>query len=238
VERIVAIIVLTLIPPLTAEQETRLQTARDGRDHREEAFVAIVENVRSGPWELGGDAVVLHPDHDAMIADPATHRGRLCRIEGVVQQATDLARPHDGITEWFVRDDDGRPILVYVVHAPERPGPGERDRIEMIVRFYKPIDAEGRDGVTRRYPAYVGTAPKAILRNTAGSSVSPLLIIALPLGILLVAFVFLLVYTRRQRRGDAPHHRVRTAPVEESEPPLPDDPAEALAEMKRRSDGA
>lgn len=242
---VLSLCLLTGVPPLTDGQVGRLETAHDGRDHQEEAFVALVENARTfsgeGPGLVGSAAVRLAPDCDALLADPDAHRGDLCRLSGVVQQVTPLARPHEAATECFVRDAAGRPLLVYIVGL----SPEDRDvfapgrDIALYARFYKRVDAEARDGAMRRYPAFVGARPWRPTPRDAATSVLPV-VAALVLGLGAV-FLLLLLLTRRQRRT-LPVRRARPSPDEEpaeldDQPPLPDDPTEALAELKRRAAG-
>ena len=76
---------LLSVPPLTDEQRVRLETAYDGRDHQEEAFVALLDNVRS----VGDDDLVrLRPDPDRLVAEPEAFRGDLCRLVGRIEQKT------------------------------------------------------------------------------------------------------------------------------------------------------
>jgi hypothetical protein len=236
-----ACLLLGAIPPLTHQQRVRLETARDGRDHREEAFLALVENVREWSVQTGGAPFRLDPDLDAMIAEPARSRGDLCRLEGVVQQKSMLGRPHDRVGRWYIRDDRGRPILLYVVHPPgDAPAdPPEGSRIAVMARFYKPVELTARDGVTRPYPAFVGPVPKLLRRAGATAPLAALPVVLFLVIPLLAAFAMLLIYTRRQRRAVAVHGPVLPAidPEPDDDRPLPDDPAEALAELRRRADG-
>ncbi len=110
---------LAAIPPLGEDQRVRLDDAADGRGYQEAAFDALVENIRQ--WSPGaGDALVrLHPNLEAMLADPESYRGELCQITGAIQQQTRLPAPHDDVIEWFVRNEDDQPILVYVLDPQE-----------------------------------------------------------------------------------------------------------------------
>src|SRR5690554_5949434 len=72
------------VPPLTPSQQTRLETARDGRDHREEALIALLEHVQTWPAD-SVDATTTHaaaPDPDQLLNDPEAFRGRLVHITG------------------------------------------------------------------------------------------------------------------------------------------------------------
>ena len=236
------------IPPLSDGQQARLATAFDGRDHQEEAFAALLENaaaypadVDPGPALLGAAAVRLAPDHDAMLAAPDDHRGTLCRIVGVLQQQTRLDRPFAGVSEWFVRDDAGQPIIVFVagLAADDEARFADGQRIAIYARFYKRVDAEARDGRSRRYPAYVGAAPWRVagVEQEGEPATSLLLMGGLLVGGFLVVIIMVALLGRRaagtpRRRGGG--GAVVAADLDEG-PRLPDDPAAALDELKRRA---
>jgi hypothetical protein len=229
-------LLLVGIPPLSAGQEARLETARDGTDHREEAFLALAEHVRAWSGATGDAPIRLVPDYAAMTAEPARYRGDLCRVTGIVQQRALLGAPYDVAEEWFLRTEDGRPVLVYVVDRGDLPEAAARPgrMVSVDARFYKRATFAARDGVRRDYPAFVGTRPRAVGRGDAG--VGRLWIVGVPVGVLLVAFVALLVFTRRRRGEPAGRGRRPQVPVGDAPgPPLPEDPGEALAELRRRA---
>ena len=228
---------LAVIPPLTDDERVRLATAYDGRDHQEEAFMALLEHVGRWSGRVGDTPVRLHPDFEAMVDDPDAYRGELCRVVGAIGQQTRLPAPYDAATEWFVRDDTGRPILVYVVGldpaAPFRYG----ERIVILGRFYKRVEAVARDGVVRAYPALVGAFPRRLAAG-AGGEWGGLWVVAFPVAFMLVIFLVLFVYVTRRRRPTHAYLALAThlAPDATEGPPLPADPAEALAELRRRAE--
>ncbi len=228
-------------PSLTEEQRIRLDTAFDGRDHREEAFVALVEHVQAWDGELGDVAVRLQPDLEAMADDPVTFRGELCRVQGVLSQQTRLAPPHETATEWFVRNEQGVPFMVFFVDvapgsAPDAPF-RDGDTIEMFARFYKMVEFTARDGQNHRYAAFVGSHPRRI-GPAAGPVISPLVTVGVPVVLLAIAFTLLMLNVRRQRRAPVLHQR--HAPPDEqqvaNEAELPDDPVDALTTLRKRSE--
>jgi hypothetical protein len=235
---------LASISPMTDEQRSILATAHDGRDHREPAFFALVEHVRTWTSGTGDASLRVDPDYEVMIEHPDQFRGDLCRLTGRIQQQTSLAAPYDIAEEWFIRNDAGRPILVYVVAPNEGPPSDRRQtfrdgaRITIHARFYKRVDAVDRTGRTRRYPAFVGAFPIVVRSSTASAVWRPLWFLAIAAGILLVVFLVLLFRVRRQRRIDHPFRRPGsdlTDALDEGSP-LPDDPAEALTELRRRAE--
>ncbi len=225
------------IPPLTEEERIRLESAHDGRDYREEAFFALIESVRT--WEAA--RVLTHfpraPDPEAWIADPDRYRGTIARVRGRLEQRVSLEPPYDVAEEWFVRDETGTPQIVYVVG--EVPADVREGRpVDLTARFYKRMRFTARDGREYDYAAFVGAHPRT---TTPTGAWQPLGIVIIPLAILLLAFFLLLIFVRsgRARRATLP----RPLGTDETEAldaggPLPDDPAEALAELRRRAEHA
>ncbi len=228
-------IALVAIPPLTEDQRVRLATAFDGRDHQEAAFGALIENARVWTAGIGDAAIRLHPNLAAMLDDPEVYRGTLCQITGRLQQQTTLPSPYQGVTEWFVRDESGQPILVYVVSHADDPAIVDGQAVILHGRYYKRIDEIARDGVSRSYPAFVGAFPRR--PTDTDGAVGGIAVIVIPVAVLLVIFIVLMLYVRRNRlqrhiRRSASGERIK---VDET-PALPDDPVAALNEMRRRAE--
>lgn len=225
---------MAAVPPLSHDQRGRLAAVSDATDQPDEAFAALLENAAQWTPGIGDAPISMEPDLDAMLAGPAAYRGRLCRIAGRIEQQTWMAAPHDDVAEWFLRDDAGRPILVYVSGLDR--GHEFRDGRSVVLpaRFYKTVEARARDGRTRRYPAFVGVFP----RTEAVAPWSRMWAVAVPVGIMLMVFLALLVYARRGARPRG----VRLwsgAPVSgPADDTLPADPASALAELRRRAETA
>lgn len=229
------------MPPLTDEQITRLETARDGFDHREEAYFALIENMRAWDGTLRDTPVRLEPDFEALVENPIAHRGAVCRIAGRLEQRYVPDPPYDAAVEWFVRPDAARPVIAYVVGADPTIGAfRDGERVELFGRFYKRMRFAARDGVERDYPAFVAAHPRRVGTATQGTAL--LWATVVPVGVMLLAFALLLVYVRRQRGADSQRgSRSRAGLLEAAAQldeggPLPDDPVEALAELKRRAD--
>jgi hypothetical protein len=229
------ILLLAAVVPLSNDQLARVETARDDRDHREEALAALLENVSAWRAGLGDVAIRLEPDVDALIVDPAAHRGELCLLLGQVQQQTPLERPFENAIEWFVRDDQGRPMAVYL---PAADAAAFRDgqRISMPARFYKRLTYTDREGVQRACAAFVGAGP-ALVDAGAPAPVQRLVLLGVGLAVLLALFLVALLSARAARRPKRP---LSSPPAPEPEGEgnrLPDDPVEALEELGRRASG-
>jgi len=227
-------------PPLTDEQLTRLETAYDGRDHREEAFIALLENMRDWDGEQRNISVRLHPDIETMIEQPDRYRGNLVHLTGRVVQRTALPPPHEGVVECFLRDDAGRPLLVYVI-APDREADPLREgsRVDIVARFYKRVDFTARDGTRRSYAAFVGAHPRLITAAAGATGITSLAVLSIALLMMFIVFALLIAAIRRHRSTSprAPARRLaRDAipPELDDTADLPDDPADALSELHRR----
>jgi hypothetical protein len=222
-----------VIPPLSDDARTALATAIDGRDHRESAFAALVDAVAAWPAAAldGGGPPIGQPGWDALVAAGDEARGTPVSIEGRLVQQGMLPPPWEHVAEWFVREPDGRPVCVFVVDPPQiRDGTGVR----LVGHYYKRIDAEARDGTVHAYPAAVGR----ILTVRDSNAPAGILFGLLTIG------VFLFVLLRRRIRRLRAREAVRRSAPEASAPAagpldgpadLPDDPAAALAELRRRS---
>jgi hypothetical protein len=218
------------IPPLSDEQRIAIETAFDGRDHREAAFVALIDHARSWTPGLGEAAVRLDPDLGALVAAPAASRGDLVRIVGRLEQVHRLGPPYEA-TEWAVRNDADQVALVYL---PDAPAFDRGERVEVFARFYKRVVATDRSGAERAYAGFVGAHPRLLAPAT--SAMAMLVPLVVPVAVMLVVLVVLITVVRRQSRRGAPV-RVRAAgePAIEADAALPTDPAEALGELRRRA---
>lgn len=249
------IIVLTcfinIMPPaLSPQQRERLASAVDGADHREDAFLALVENARAWVAEPDDAAAPPRPDFTALLADAAAHRGDLFHLQGKIQQQTQLAPPYETVWECFIRSDDRRPVIVYVVQRDPTAPHADGQTIQIDARFYKRVDFAARNGTVHSYPAFVGAFPRIVLTHAPAESTpieasNRLWMIGGPLIGMLMVFGALMIYVRRQRF--ARRHALAASRLSRFadddmasldvavESGLPDDPAEALAELRRRA---
>lgn len=226
------------IPPLSEGQIARLVTAQDGQDHQEEAFSALLENMELSSGEAGDTLIRLNPDLDSMIKRPADFRGDLCRLIGVIQQQTRLPVPYETVSEWFLRDAAGQPMLIYVTGFlnESRVGFAKGDRVQIDARFYKRADFIARDGIQRSYPAFVGAKPKKLALN-AGDSLRGMWTVVIPVVFLVLVFIILFAYVRHQKKRPHSHLASLTTKTGVDEAgTLSDDPAQALSELRQRAD--
>ena len=225
-------LVLGAVPALTGEDRARLAGAADGGDHRDDAFAALVGHV--GRWSpgLGDTPVRIELDPQQLLADPAANRGELFQLAGTLEQPAWLPPPDQAIAEWFVRDAAGRPMLVYVCGLPSDHSFRDGQSVTLPARFYKRVDARARDGRVHEYAAFVGAYPRPV---SGSGGLGQLWIVVVPVAVMLVVFLALLVYARRRGRPARRITRFVVPPLPGGEPPLPNDPVEALGEMRRRA---
>lgn len=223
-----------VIPAMTEEETQRLVTARDGHDHQEEAFIALIEHVRSWP---GIEADIRAPHVSTsrtFIQNPEAHRGELTTLTGRLEQRASLQSVYGDTEEWFLRLSSGEPAIVFVTGATQFSEIKEGQHIGIAGRFYKRIDAIDRRGNLQQYAAFVGTAPR---KATSTTELVQLWVVAIPVVALLIAFGLLVLFIRRHRGASRPRVRAfRNVEIVTDEVNLPDDPADALAELKRRAD--
>jgi hypothetical protein len=239
--------ILGAVTPLSDDQRERLAHAVDGGDHHDEAFLALVENVRT--WEirggLGNVTVRIEPDLAHMIDNPDIYRGEVCRISGELRQQTRLALPFDSIIECFVGSQNAPSALVYIVESPDDLPLADRQMIEVYARFYKRVEFIARDGKRHSYPAFVGTAAKPLMVQAKNQGASPLSFNVIGTTVLVLTSVFagVWLWARSRRPGTMQVQRLRarsqrhqsTSAVDEIDA-LPDDPAQALEQLKRRAE--
>lgn len=236
------------IPPLTEDQRNILATADDGstRDHREAAFFALLQNTAQWTADLGDAPIRLHPDYEAMLADPDAYRGELCRIEGRIERIEPLLDPYEGVEAWFVRVEHDRPILVYVDFKDREEARLQFRRgfsIAIIARFYKRYErvvAEvNGDGNPQIYPTFVGAFPQTLEAAAVTNRPFGIADLMIPLVVILCAgFGLVWILVRRSRAGGSgsrPPGQVRSEEIVEEAIELPDDPAEALAILRDRA---
>ena len=126
-----------------------------------------------------------------------------------------------------------RPILIYVYGLPSdhqfQPG----HRVTLPARFYKHVADTARDGRIHQYPAFVGAFPQPF---GGDAGLGRLWIAVAMVAVLLVVFLALVVFLRRSGRSAHIRSRLVMVEADRGETPLPDDPVEALAELRRRAE--
>ncbi len=233
---IILVTILARIAPLSEADRAMLRSVDDGSDvFVEPALPVLLEHAAQLTLADVDDAADQRGfDWAGVMEMPGAHRGEVFRFAGRVEQVALIEQHGVAAQEWFVRDDSGRPIAVYLP-ADHASTAAVGERVVVVARFLKVIEDTARDGVARRYPALVGRSFEVQPSGAAGAG--PWMPIALLVGIMLVVFVVLSRLARRRRRAalDSPRPIRHELLENEGDPSLPDDPAEALAELKRRA---
>ncbi|MBL9147847.1 MAG: hypothetical protein JNM94_04065 [Phycisphaerae bacterium] len=215
--------------PLSDEATTALAAVADGHDHNETAFALLVDALRTADLDALEPLGPAPLPREAMLADDDSVRGSLVRVSGVLAQASPLEEFWEGVAEWFVRLPDGNAVCVFVVDPPPQAVRGIP--VELVGATYKRIDAVGRDGVTRSFPAIVARVRRV---GAAPSAIAPLATVVVAMLVGLV-FVRARVKKTRAKPQELPARisgGARPAPRET--PTLPPDPADALAALRER----
>lgn len=205
-----------------------LQHVDDDTEVPDKAFVDMINFVRSGA-EVD-DSVEIKIRHDAVVEHPAQYRGMYVMIEGQVEQQRSLGRPFVDVQEWFVRDAHDLPWMIYVVGCSEM---ATGRRVSISGHVYKRMHLQDRSGVMRFYPALIGCQPTWLAAAAAEqqeSHASWLLLL-----VLVVALLAVLLIGRRVGRRPVARPAIFSED-DETQPSLPDDPSEAMHELKRRGD--
>ncbi len=222
------------IPQLSENDQIRLSTAVDGQDSRGESFAAILEHVSE--WKHPIEAEFKEIPVSALLAQPEEYRGVLVGFQGTLEQNSPQTQPWEGVHEWFVRDQSGSLLCIYVVGSTQI---SVGDSVSGIALFYKTMSMEGRDSQVRMYPTFV-TSPLAIdLLASSNAIPTPLLL----LPVLLIASIIVFILARLGKRKRQIRHRV---PIQTDDvvdaminyaSDLPDNASQALAKMFEQSEG-
>ena len=240
------------LPPLSDDDRTALSAASDGIERREESWVRLLEHVLHWPRDraalvgaIEASPIVQRPDWGAWLVEPEAHRGGLVRVVGRLEQVTSFPWPtgdrenSPALAEWFVRPDwqeggaqTAGALQVWVVDPPRLDPDRAPRRVEIVGRFLRATELEGRDGVVRAFPTVVGVAvPVAPTRSAWGPGT---LIV-----VLVVAMIPIVIWLRRLAKRPTPR-RFLEGDFEESSREdlrrdLPPDPAEALEVLEREA---
>ncbi len=243
---VVLVLLLALLeplPPLSGAVMESLEEVEDDRDAPDAGFLALLKQVRTWPPEASPVDGAMELDHDEFVSSPASHRGVLVMITGRLEQVKQLARPLEKVQEWFVRPPGGRPVMVYVP-SPGKPLVRPGDDVTLGGYFYKRLQIEDRQGVLRAYPVFIGGQPRVVmlesqeveaaLRDARAHTSRMVMVIAGLVGLVLV-MVGLMVFIRRSKRKSRRPGIFGEVDPEPPMPSLPEDPAEAMAELMRRN---
>ncbi len=259
------IAIVAVLPPLTEGQRAQLDTADDDLGQWDTAALYPLLTNAAG-WTQVNPAALLPgaiiADCSAIAARPSQHRGHVFIIEGLFAEARQqpLLRPGpwgETLTRWVLQVGDGPDdiVVIFLTHAPEPPKLGARVRLP--ARFYKLWPSRRLNDDPISYLLFVGHSA-ALLDAAVAAPASPSVggNGAARFGVVIVVLVVaggLLFMLRRmtrlslsprplpsQLRRRADHDTrpdVDPQPsTEPTEPPLPENPADALAELDRRHD--
>lgn len=240
------------LPSLSEDDRTALSAASDGIERREESWVRLLEHASEWPRDrdsltgaIAASPIVERPDWTAWLLDPESHRGSLVRVSGRLEQATEFPWPSgDGddapsLAEWFVRPEwqegdapTSGAIQVWVVDPPRLDPDRAPRRVEIVGRFLRVTELEGRDGVVRAFPTVVGVAAP-VAATTPGWGPGTVVVA------LVVAMIPIVIWLRRLAKRSPPRRwlvaEFEEPNLEERRRDLPPDPAEALEVLEREA---
>ena len=227
----------------SAEQVEQLQAARDDQEIGESAFAVLVEVANDG-IQADDEVTIVAFDLSTILKDPARFRGQQFQLNGTLVMNSDVTRPLGlkpgtrAIEEWIIRSDKGIPFIVYVLHDGNRSA-SVGQSVRLNGRFYKRLLLQARDGEMKNYLAFVSPGLTRISRppGLTAEHAWGVVVLVVFLGAI---FLFVFFVTRRARRAGVPiTHRVGSDLANEVDDrrPLPQDPAIALGELKRRAGG-
>ncbi|MCC6680796.1 MAG: hypothetical protein IT445_07825 [Phycisphaeraceae bacterium] len=240
-----ALILLLLpgaVPPLSDAQRAQLDDAVDRGYVDEPALYPLLENALTWPADDEVGAVV--PDYKTIYQQPATERGKLFLIEGVLLRTRRLELTQrgdwgDAVTELALKAPGQDEAVVVLLADPQNRWSinARSQSVRVAARFYKIWSDTDQHGQATNYLLFIAHQPKiAAIDNPAAAPRNGIFIT--------LAILTLLLFLWSYFRGKARHGAVRTRTsgrssqetaelLQESEH-LPADPADALAEMDNR----
>lgn len=238
------------IPPLTKAEKAQLQATGD-RDSRIEAGELYPLLNNAVKWKLGDESGAQIPDYNALFESPADYRGELFLIEGLFNgedsvRTMDTARdgPWTGkLEQWMIANNAAgdAPLVIYLVNPPPRPEKGAE--IRLVGRFYKiwRTKVKNEDGQAD-YLTFIGHSAAVTGYAPPTDRGSPMTVMFAVVFAMIVAFVFLRMRMSKMGGSSKVEQaatrilRERRGGEEEVEidDTLPENPVEALDELKRR----
>ena len=249
--------------PFDDDERRQLETAADGsRRFDEGALYPLLRNTLE--WDRDRHAIGARiPDYDALREHPDAHRGQLMLIEGSYQGSGPFHLTRSGpwgktLTWWVIKHGptpDDVAVVYLIDPAGELPEPRRGAEVRVVARFYKIWrDIDDPTGEPTDFLTFVGRYPQ--ITGTTGVTGVALLPPGLaPMLLVLVLAVAALIYVLRRswnlslqprplpsRHAHAAHTTTDAVPPDKAdepgddlpEPPLPDDPADALTDLARR----
>jgi len=240
------------IPPLTRRQRDQLATTADFVPHIDEgALYPLLEN--ASQWPAGAESGARVPDYAALYDDPGAARGERFLIEGRLGRsgAVDhLARPGPWtgkIKRWAIGVPDvENAILVYLVDPPSKT-PLYGSKVRTVARFYKVFSSKDMNNEAQRFLVFVGRDARVIEGASGNGPGTPMAGMAVALAVLAIGYWWIRsqvsakpLATRRTHASETGADEMNaahaSAEAEAEEPALPEDPAEALANLRGRAE--
>ena len=223
------------VPRLDAQETLALEQVQDGPDVQGAVFELMARHVLNANQSDGSsdEPVRIRMQVSSILDSPADVRGDLYRIQGRLLESRQMPQPHQEIEEWMMRLVSGEPVVVYLPASQASNFIGDGRVVSIEARFFRIIEARSRDGVARRYPTFFGAHPVSVGR--ADVMVWEQMDILMLLGfmiLLVVVGLVVMVMARRQGR----RHPAFKPRVSENRSPFPDDPVDALKELRSRSE--
>ncbi len=236
ITRLLILLSLAAVPPLTPQQQAQLDAVQDDTTELlEPGLDALLTNILQ--WESADEAGARIPDYDGLLNNPAGARGDLFLIEGRFAGRSRRyklreANPWmgDALTEWviLVREEPEEVAVVYFLDPEglmEAPGTGAD--VRLVGRFYKVWADTDQQGQSTRYLTFVARSATVAGQRVSGdgSILPPIWLIVVVLG---MTFFFLRQQIKR-RTPNVPRRVMLSGLTGQDQ--ADQDPAEALKQM-------
>lgn len=220
------------------------------RDDLPLAADAALEALIGGAESLEEAASFATPDLRAILADPHAHRGEVVRLStGPATRVAERAFGIAGLSAWqFESPDIDEPILLLIHESQGTNAPGDRvSNITIAARFYKTalarMNRSGPGPAIRFDEADAASAQRIIVFVGASPVYAPVpsdawrgwsgAVIAVAVALVLLWLARLMLVKRRELAK--PRAAAVSEPERWNDANLPPEPADALAELRRRA---
>ncbi|MBG80128.1 MAG: hypothetical protein CMJ39_05385 [Phycisphaerae bacterium] len=224
-------------PPWNAEVQLVFDQALDETTMPDDSFETLIPFLHQ--WFQTSDerdehAAAKKLSVEDLLESPPSNRGLLYCIQGRVQEIRAMRSPYQEMEEWFIRLSSGEPLALYVPAGQIEVAAGAH--VEVNALFYKILKARAMDGQIRRYPVFLGGRVER-RDDAAGNQMNwQRMDVLMLLGFMLL-LAMVLVGVMLLARRQLPSERRKVVPMVDGAVDLPDDPAEALHELRSRAGG-
>lgn len=243
ITRLILLGLILTIPPLPESARTILEIVQDDEPvfRADAGLDALLQNLN---WSEVATHRLEPFDLRAIGDSPATYRGEPGVVSGRVLSQELLTLAGHDLVRWTVRPKEGPTFVVLLrpEQAARIPDASKRPSLEIPARFYKRYLRSRFEGDTNPVPflLFVGTNPALTasqdLINDAGSIARSA--VAIAVGVTTGLLIWILLRSRSRTRRSPARALQDDSGAGWNDANLPEEPADALAELRQRAEDA